>query len=143
MKVIALKCPECGANLTIEKDRSQCFCQYCGTQILLDDERKIYEYRTIDEARIREAESWETVRLKELEIQEKDMESKSRVGCLKIVISMILGVLGIIFMVAGYAGGAASGDPDSGIYMLCFVGFFCMIAIVFIWTTNNDKNDDD
>ena len=137
MKMIALKCPECGASLKIEEGRTQCFCQYCGTQILLDDERKIYEYRTIDEARIREAESWETIRLKELEIKEKAMNAKSKAGCLKIAASAILAVLGILFMAIGFIGGDASGDPDSGIYMLGFIGLFCFIGLMLMCTRNN------
>lgn len=40
MKIRALKCPECGANLTIEKNRPFCFCQYCGCKIILDDEKR-------------------------------------------------------------------------------------------------------
>ena len=136
--MISLKCPECGANLTIENGRSQCFCQYCGTQILLDDEKKIYEYRTIDEARIKEAESWETIRLRELDIREKEMRTRFGTGRIKIVVSIILGFLGLIFMIGGYALGATSGDPDSGLFMLCFVGFFCLVAIIFIWDRKND-----
>ena len=57
MKVISLKCPECGASLSIEEGRTQCFCQYCGTKIMLDDERSYTKtIHTIDDAKIRQAE---------------------------------------------------------------------------------------
>ena len=59
MKLISLKCPDCGANLEIDPERSFCFCQYCGHKILVDDEIKRSEvtYTVRDEARILEAEA--------------------------------------------------------------------------------------
>lgn len=41
-KIISLKCPKCGANLSLEEGRSQYFCSYCGTKFIVDDgiERK-------------------------------------------------------------------------------------------------------
>lgn len=38
MKTINLRCPSCGAQLDISKDRKECFCSYCGEKILIDDE---------------------------------------------------------------------------------------------------------
>ena len=38
MKLIDTTCPKCGANLHIDVDRKQAFCEYCGAQILVDDE---------------------------------------------------------------------------------------------------------
>lgn len=40
MKMYVLKCPECGATLEVEakNGRDVCYCQYCGSKILLDDE---------------------------------------------------------------------------------------------------------
>ena len=34
--VLALRCPQCSASLTIEEGRHSCFCNYCGTKILLN-----------------------------------------------------------------------------------------------------------
>ena len=31
-----LKCPNCGATLTIENDIDTFFCQYCGTKLIVD-----------------------------------------------------------------------------------------------------------
>ena len=44
MRMVSLKCPECGAGLNIEEGRTRCFCGHCGTQILLDDESKRIKY---------------------------------------------------------------------------------------------------
>ena len=64
MKLIAVKCPQCGADLQIEEDQKICFCEYCGCRILIDDVDERSEHaennnsadRHIDEKRGREAE---------------------------------------------------------------------------------------
>ena len=64
MKLIAVKCPQCGADLQIKEDQRICFCEYCGCRILIDDvaerleeaENTSHTDRRIDETRIREAE---------------------------------------------------------------------------------------
>lgn len=40
MKLIAMKCPCCNGELNVDGDREFCFCQYCGTKIMIDDEIK-------------------------------------------------------------------------------------------------------
>ncbi|WP_294909160.1 hypothetical protein [uncultured Ruminococcus sp.] len=42
MKLITQKCPACGANLEIEEGRDFSYCQYCGSKILIDNEKKEY-----------------------------------------------------------------------------------------------------
>lgn len=49
MKIVSLKCPECGASLNIEQGMKMCFCSHCGTQIMLDDEAQKVRY-TFDNA---------------------------------------------------------------------------------------------
>lgn len=63
MKLVNLKCPECGAQLKVDPNREFVYCEYCGTKILLDKEEKIT--RTIDEAEIRRAETEEKIRIQE------------------------------------------------------------------------------
>lgn len=38
MKLIDLFCTQCGASLKIDSSLKRCFCQYCGNQMLIDDE---------------------------------------------------------------------------------------------------------
>ena len=38
MKLIDTTCPKCGADLHIDADRKSAFCEYCGGQVLIDDE---------------------------------------------------------------------------------------------------------
>ena len=38
MKIVDTTCTKCGANLHIDADRKFAFCEYCGAQVLIDDE---------------------------------------------------------------------------------------------------------
>lgn len=37
MKIIALKCPNCNADIELDQDREFGFCNYCGTKIMIAD----------------------------------------------------------------------------------------------------------
>lgn len=38
MKLIDLTCSKCGATLQVNQDLRKCMCQYCGNEMLIDDE---------------------------------------------------------------------------------------------------------
>ncbi len=38
MKLIDLNCSKCGAQLKVNADLKKCMCQYCGNEMLIDDE---------------------------------------------------------------------------------------------------------
>ena len=38
MKLIDTTCPKCGANLRVDADGQSAFCEYCGAELLIDDE---------------------------------------------------------------------------------------------------------
>ena len=57
MKIQSLRCPDCGASLSIDGELKQCFCQYCGAKIILDDGSTTHTYRKVDEARIKRGRS--------------------------------------------------------------------------------------
>lgn len=86
-----LTCPQCGANLFVQNGKEYTFCIYCGTKVMLRNDN-IHIYRNYDEAKIRQAETERMVRLREMEIAEKEKE-RERIG--KIVAYSIAGVLGI------------------------------------------------
>ena len=65
MRLVKMTCPNCGAELELDAERTQAFCTYCGNKLYIDDESIKITNRIIDEARLKEAE----VRLKELEYQ--------------------------------------------------------------------------
>ena len=99
MKLISLKCPECSSNLQIEEGRDKCFCQYCGHKIFLDDGsvETTYIYRKVDEARIKEAEVDKLIRLKELEIKQKELDRKAEQRKENKVIAIKSGIIISIF----------------------------------------------
>ena len=74
MKLISMRCKNCGAELEADPERHEIFCSYCGTKLLIDDESIHVTNRIVDEARIKEAE----VRLKELEYaHERELREES------------------------------------------------------------------
>lgn len=133
IKVVPLKCPGCGANLSVEEGRKQCFCQYCGTKIIIDDGSTTHTYRKVDEARMKEAEAEKLIRLKELEIEENKRVSQEKNKVMKIKASILLGIVGSILLVVGFAAGNATGNPESALYYISFIGLFALMTIGFIW----------
>ena len=53
-------CPQCGAQIDVPVEKDECFCMYCGTKILINNENvktiNINKH-IIDEARIEEAKA--------------------------------------------------------------------------------------
>lgn len=74
---ISVKCPDCGASLDIEKGRKKVFCTYCGAKVLINNDNE-YVYRHIDEAGIKQAETDRMVRMKQMEMAEKNRESAEK-----------------------------------------------------------------
>lgn len=83
----------------------------------------------------------ENRKTKELELKEKRRkeEEQKKILKIKIIISIILGIIGLIMMCVGFLFGSSSGNSDSGWYGVAMVGFFPLLSIVFIWTTDSDK----
>ena len=97
--VNSIKCPACGAALPIEEGRTQMFCSYCGTKILINNENE-YIYRHIDEAGIKQAETDRMIRMRELEMEEKEKcyeKKKLLVIVGTIGIMFVIGIIGILF----------------------------------------------
>ena len=142
VKLISVKCPECGATLNIEENRAQAFCTYCGTKVLLHNENE-YIYRHIDEAGIKQAETDRIIRMKQMELAEKKRAAAEKTKALKIKISLAMVVIGALMIVIGFMGGHASGDPDSGLYMLSMVGYMSVLGAACIWIFSKKDDDDD
>lgn len=96
MKLISLKCPECKADLNIEEGRKICYCQYCGTKILIDDNSSTNTYRKVDEARIKEAEVDKAIRLKELEIEQMKLQNEEKAKHRSKKFMMVIGITTLI-----------------------------------------------
>lgn len=78
---------------------------------------------------------------KELELEEERRreEEERKIIKTKMIISLMLGMLSLVMMIIGCILGTLSGDSDSGWYMIACVGFFPLLGIVFIWSSESDK----
>lgn len=124
--------------MDIDQTRDMAYCTYCGTKILIHNENEKI-YRRIDEARIRETETERLIRLKELELLEKEQEDKRKRARAKIKWSLLLGTIGILMFIVGYALGESTGDSDSMFYMIGFMGLFPLMAAFGMWGDSSDK----
>lgn len=132
---IDLTCPKCEATLSVNPNRDFLFCEYCGAKILLNDENT-YTIRHVDEAKIKQAETEQIVRLKQLEIAERKAANRQKNLKLKIKLSLILAVVGALLMVVGNLAG-----PESSLFNLSFAGYFPFLAIFWIWILHAGKED--
>ena len=99
---IELKCPHCGADLSVEKERDFLFCQYCGTKIMLTDEHTFtinqninHTIHTIDDANIKRAETERMVQIHRIELEKKQAQNKETLRKIKMIVPLILGIAGI------------------------------------------------
>ena len=97
IKMVSLKCPECGANLEIEEERKQCFCQYCGTKIMLDDGSRTYTHVYIDKTREKELEFEERKLAIELK-REKANAKWKKFSTGAVIVSFLLAVLTFVLV---------------------------------------------
>ncbi len=96
MRIVELKCPNCGATIQVDEDRDFCFCSYCGTKSMIDNGT----IHIIDEAKIREAEAFEKVRIAEAEakLQAERDKQNNKMLVIMVVISLIIGFGAMIFL---------------------------------------------
>lgn len=97
MKLISLTCPNCNANLDdIDSSRPFCYCQYCGTKIALDDGTIRKETHIYDEAKIKETESSERVKMREMDIEREHSKQTNAILKYVLIFAAILFVVGIV-----------------------------------------------
>lgn len=125
VKMIALKCPECGSKLQIEDGHKECFCQYCGHKILLDDGsvETTYTYRKVDEARIKELE------LEKIKYQENE-NRKNKKHKIKVKVSLFMILVGLLLILIGHLTNNMTIGPIGGVLLIFFstVLFFVIFA---------------
>ena len=82
---------------------------------------------------------------KELELEEQrrreeeERLERKKVFKVKLIVSIILGIITIILFCVGSLLGSASGNPDSGWYAIATLGIFTGLAICFIWTSDDNS----
>ena len=107
--LMSVKCPDCGKTLSIESDRTQAFCTYCGAKVLISNENE-FVFRQVDEAGIQQAETDRMVKLRQLRMDEKEQEGRKYLIIVWIVITVILAVIGIV--------GLSSNNDSLGLCLL-------------------------
>ncbi|MBE6734845.1 MAG: hypothetical protein E7563_05850 [Ruminococcaceae bacterium] len=117
-------CPNCGAAFDLNIDNIDfAFCPYCGTKFILDDYRS--SHRVIDEARIREAETNERIRLKELEIEER----KQKMKLFKIIVFVVFAMAGVLMIIIG----SLLGNKQEDYYTIAIYGALVLVLSVLIF----------
>lgn len=78
MEIFKLACPECGADISLDKKTNYCFCPYCGTKFKFDDGIKRSEHTVSyrDEAKLRELELQEEARIREEQRIKQEQEQR-------------------------------------------------------------------
>ncbi len=130
MELVSMKCPNCGALIYFEENQESCFCSHCGAQITMSDSNhKKYTYSEYDAARIKEAETYESIRKRELELEERKLNRDKNLLMIKIAIIVfaIIVAAGVIV----YVMHLAHVDQDFGdnLSALTFV-FICVAGLV-------------
>ena len=112
MKMIDLKCVQCGGNTKVEDDRRSSFCSHCGTRIDLEAYKKMQS---------NDAPSYENgvdeVRLKELEIEKEKVNLKGTLIKVWVVIVVALAVAAIEILLRD------KDNPNSLGYLLLLIDF--------------------
>ena len=98
-----------------------------GTKITIDDGSITHTYRKVDEARIREADVKENIRLRELAIEEKKLEAKENTKRQKVKATIILGMIGLLCFFIASIGGIFGLGP------IGIVGFILFAFIAKMW----------
>ena len=129
-----VKCSNCGANIELkDEQREFCFCEYCGSKILLDDYR--ITNHIVDEARIKEAEAYQMIRNRELDMEERAIVEKKRKKMVKYIVALILMMIAfILFIVSLFC------PPSEAFGYRFFVFVFFAIALAVAIETFSDKS---
>lgn len=98
MKLVEIRCPNCGGDLKVNPEMYKIVCEYCHTEFLVDDEIKRVEthHTYTDEAKIKKVELDKEIELKKLEMEEKKRDNEKRIVFVMIAISIVLGIIALV-----------------------------------------------
>ena len=118
------KCPGCGAMVPFEEGQRQARCEYCGSPVTIGEDDQVI--RNVDEADLKRAETEQLVRLKELELKEREQERASRTMPLIIAATAFL----LIVMAACFIVGFSTYAFRTGFLL---VGLVVLWVLLFMW----------
>lgn len=126
MKTVALTCPNCGAQIQMPDGRTRCFCTYCGTQVVLDDEGVHVHVHTHDEAELKRLEF-------EREQDEED-DQRRRFWIPALIIWIVL-----VSLVMALQGPVEEVNPTAGKAVSTFGGCLLIFGGVALFITRPRK----
>ena len=137
MKYISMVCPNCGANLeNVDSELKQCYCQYCGTKIAIDDGTKVTKNYNYDEADIIRAQTEQQIKLQEMEEQKK-----KNLFFWKVIAGVA--IFALVMLLIGYIYGRVTGitlDSDDELNGFYYIGIMCILGnIIAIICYSNNK----
>ena len=128
INMIKLKCPNCSADLEVDKDLKQCFCTYCGTKILLSNENE-HTYRIVNEADIaREENERRKIEFEQQKYEDnKKQHEKKEKESSRVLLIIGLGIITLyrtIFALARIAVGGFANTVIGLIYIAAICGLW-------------------
>lgn len=96
-----VKCPSCGAELTVKDDnRDFMFCEFCGTKARLDDYQETHRY--VNEAEVQRVKAEKELELKRMEMEERKIKQSRDTGFKLLIVA---GVLFILMLIVAFVTG--------------------------------------
>lgn len=96
-----VKCPSCGAELTVKDDnRDFMFCEFCGTKVRLDDYQETHRY--VNEAEVQRVKAEKELELKRMEMEERNIKQSRDTG---FKLMFAAGGLFILMLIVAFATG--------------------------------------
>ena len=142
MLAIYMKCPSCGAELEYQVDKEMVYCSFCGTKMLLKEQKEEHIFRTVDEAL-----------LQEIEYQKYLIEERKKAKAIrkrkKAKVSLVLLIITVFCLITGFTG-TSHANSAGGRFMtlfgiLAFIGIFSGIVLflaVLSWVSESLDDDD-
>ena len=119
MKMIDLKCAQCGKSIKVEENRRFCFCTYCGSKIDIPNEVESVLRSSSDQA--------DEIRLKELEIEKEKQSLRGTLIKVWVFAVVVLAVVAIEILMKD------RDNPNSLGYLLLLVDFnMALWPVLFI-----------
>ena len=123
------KCPGCGAMVPFEEGQRQARCEYCGSPVTIGEDDQVI--RNVDEADLKRAETEQLVRLKELELKEREQERASRTKPLIIAATAFLLIVMAACFIVGFSYAFRTG--------FLLVGLVVLWVLLFMWIAIGNK----
>lgn len=128
INLIKLQCPNCGANLEVKEDAKKCYCMYCATPILIQNDNEYYIHH-IDDTRIKEAEAQKEIVKAKLEedrllnerLTSEQQERKKKVRTMQIATAIATLVLTVPIAIAVQERAALVAVPIIGLVLIFMI----------------------